>query len=174
MQRQLHSFSLVSDKQSTQEFPLGAELCRESKASKITSQRLDDLEVWGFWKWWGHSRQLPFNNLITLYKTGHLSAHSLQIIPTTAKTAFTKWISQCRWLKHLKGRNSLLETRKPFFFFFYSNSLSSVQEYLMSNCWPQRERSTFSLRATSPPIVIWRNEGDWSYCPCSWFILDLQ
>ncbi len=161
----MHSSSLMSDKQSTQEFPLGAKVCRESKASKITNQRLGDLEVWGFWKWWGHSRQLLFNNIITSL-TGHLSAHSLLIIPTTnqPKICITKWISQ--WLKRLKGGNSLLETRKPYLFLLV-NSLSCVQEYLMSNCKPVRERSTFSLRATSPPIVIWR---EWR----RWILLSLQ
>lgn len=45
MHRQLHSSSLVSDKQSTQEFPFGTEVCSGRKESKITTQRLDDLEV---------------------------------------------------------------------------------------------------------------------------------
>jgi len=44
-QIQSHAKTTVSDKQSTQEFPLGAEMFRRSKASKITTQRLDNLEV---------------------------------------------------------------------------------------------------------------------------------
>lgn len=105
-------------------FPFGAEMCRRSKASKITTQRLDDLEVWGFWKWRGHSRHL-IKYTPSLHKTGHLSTLSLLIIPTTSQKSVSG-------RKHFKGRNFFLKQHHHIFLIV--NPISFAQEYLMLNC----------------------------------------